>query len=426
MDVSAASEILASSDNELTNHVPPGNLGALTNGEGKQPQKDTRDESDIHRNMDATLQAWNLIDLDSLKEELEKAATSLTPYVEKTQESRTAVVEKTKEVRKRNKELLNNYPDIKDLLKGYQTFIDHLTSHNSILRSAFFQAYDPLSRAPDPYKRFQEFEHAILDSEASRIDATLENECLQREISDLTQQLAQVERQRDEVRELLRRSQDAQNSKVKEVEQSWKAVLDEKKDNWEARERSLEHKVENQERLLGELKANYEVSQRLDESGDREKVSQAVATGAAELDLAHSEVERVNSRLVDIELRNEQLRQQLAEATSNVHHVNKSEEHEGEERLRVDNVKLLKRIDDLQAERIREQRKQSKNLQETKGVIQKLQQEQEALRLKLKKRGDYEMIQSELKALKVSCFTQCCKILRYANFLHVGRRVLLI
>ena len=409
MDVSVASEILASSGNEPTNHVQDGNLGTLTNGDGKQPQEESREESDIHRNIDATLQAWNLVDLDSLKEELEKAANSLTPYVEKTQESRAAVVEKTKEVRKRNKELLSSYPDIKDLLKGYQTFIDHLTSHNSILRSAFFQVYDPLSRAPDPYKRFQEFEGAIIDSETSRIDATFENERLQRGISDLTQQLAQAERQRDEVRELLERSQNTQDSKLEEVEKSWKAVLSEKKDNWEAREQSLENRIENQERLLGELKANYEVSQRLDEGEDRVKVSQAVATTAAELDLAHSELERANSRLVDVELRNEQLRQQLAEATSKVHHANKSEEHEGKERLRIDNMKLLRRVDDLQAERIREQRRQSRDLQETKAIIEKFQQEQEALRQKLKKREDYEIIQSELKALRVSCYLQCCK-----------------
>lgn len=392
MDVSIESEV---QDKELPD-------GIIVNGESKQSEEGAHDGSETHRKVDAALQAWNLVDLDSLKEELEKAATSLTPYAEKTQESRAAVVEKTKEVRKRHKELLNSHPEIKSLLKGYQTFIDHLTSHNSILRSAFFQAYDPLSRAPDPYKRFLEFEHAIIDSESSRIDATFENERLQRSISDLTQQLAERERQRDEVRELLKESQEAQHSKVQEVEKLWKAVLDEKKDNWEAREYTLESKVENQERLLNELKANYEVSQRLGDGESRDGDNQAAATSAAELDLAHSELERASSRLVDLEVRNEQLRQQLVEATSHNHLANRAENNEEEERLRIDNMKLLRKVDEMQADRTREERKRSKHVQEYQGTMHKLQQEHEVLRQKLKKRDDYEMIQSELKALKVS------------------------
>ena len=401
MDLPVASEILANNDNDPLNYVSGELTRNLTNGDSKPAQDETSEDTDIHRNIDATLQAWNLVDLDSLKEELEKAAQALTPYAEKTQESRATVVEKTKEVRKRNKELLNSYPDIKDLLKGYQAFIDHLTSHNSILRSAFFQAYDPLSRAPDPYKRFQEFEHAIIDSETLRIDVTFENEKLQRAISDSSRQLAEAERQRDEARASLKKAQDALDLKVQEVEQSWKAVLEEKRDNWEAREQSLEHKIESQERLLGELKANYEVSQRLDQDEDESKVSQARATTAAELELAHSELERTSTRLLDVEVRNEQLRQQLAEATSSTQHADRAEDIESEERLREDNIKLLRRIDDLQAEKVREAERRSKDMQETRATIHKLQQEQDTLRQKLKKKEDYEVIQSELKALKV-------------------------
>ena len=47
------------------------------------------------------------------------------------------------------------------------------------------------------------------------------------------------------------------------VRRRGEAVVDEKKDNWEAKERSLEERVENQERLVKELRANCEVSQRL-------------------------------------------------------------------------------------------------------------------------------------------------------------------
>ena len=41
------------------------------------------------------------------------------------------------------------------------------------------------------------------------------------------------------------------------MESSWAAVLEEKKDNWEAKEKLLEEKVENQDRLLKEIKASY-------------------------------------------------------------------------------------------------------------------------------------------------------------------------
>ena len=402
MDVSAASEILAVDDEDALgiSHGPA--QANLVNGDSDHLTEGSKEETKAQCNIDSTLQAWNLVDFDSLKTELEKAAQSLGPYAEKTQESRVAVVEQTKEVRKRNKELLNRNPDIKDLLKGYQSFIDHLTSHNSILRSAFFQAFDPLSRAPDPYKKFQEFEHAIIDSETSRIDATYENERLQRVHTDLTRQATENQRQRDECRTAYQKLQDGQEAKEQEVEKAWRAVMEEKRGNWEAREQHLEHKISMQERLLSELKANYEVSQRLDE-GDQAhgKSSQGVTTYTAELDLANSELERISSRLVDIEGRNEHLRQQLAEATSSVASSSRTDDKDSEERLRTDNIKLLRRLDDLQAEKAKEERRRLQSLEETRGTIKTLQQEQTVLHQKLKSREDYEIIQSELRALKV-------------------------
>jgi homeobox protein cut-like len=103
---------------------------------------------------------------------------------------------------------------------------------------------------------------------------------------------------------------------VKEIEASWTAVVEEKQENWEAKERSLEEKVENQERLLREIKASYEVSQRLGRAEDVDTGDFRTSATAAELEIVSSDLERTSLRLAEMETRNEQLELNLR----NPHH----------------------------------------------------------------------------------------------------------
>jgi homeobox protein cut-like len=194
--------------------------------------------------------------------------------------------------------------------------------------------------------------------------------------------------------------EDSQSSKVKEVETSWKAVIDEKKDNWEAKERSLEEKIENQERLLNELKASYEVAQRLG-GGESEDEGRHNSASVAELEIVSSELDRTNQRLAEVEARNEQLRIELAEASSNSQRQAATEEDPNHARLRSENSTLLRKLDNVRLEKDTETRKREARIRVLEKDAQMLERDREGLRERVQSWRDYNEIKQELDIFKV-------------------------
>ena len=140
---------------------------------------------------------------------------------------------------------------------------------------------------------------------------TAENQQLLARVNKLSIQLEETEKKLQDESNARRDAEAGSGSRIQEIEAKWEKVLEEKQNNWGAKERALEDKVENQERLLKELKANYEVSQRL-QDGSAELASSKAAS--AELEMIHSELEKTSARLAEVEARNEQLRMDLARA----------------------------------------------------------------------------------------------------------------
>ncbi len=194
--------------------------------------------------------------------------------------------------------------------------------------------------------------------------------------------------------------EDSQSSKVKEVETSWKAVIDEKKDNWEAKERSLEEKIENQERLLNELKASYEVAQRLG-GGESEDEGRHNSASVAELEIVSSELDRTSQRLAEVEARNEQLRIELAEASSNSQRQAATEEDPNHARLRSENSTLLRKLDNVRLEKDTETRKREARIRALEKDAQMLERDREGLRERVQSWRDYNEIKQELDIFKV-------------------------
>ena len=97
---------------------------------------------------------------------------------------------------------------------------------------------------------------------------------------------------------------------------------------------------------MKELKASYEVSQRLEKTGEDAPDTGRNAATAAELELANSELERTTTRLAEIEARNEQLRVELAQSASQSSGRSTAVEDEPAYlRLRSENSSLLRRIE---------------------------------------------------------------------------------
>lgn len=231
---------------------------------------------------------------------------------------------------------------------------------------------------------------------------TQENEHLQKSVSKLTTQLEETESRLETERTARKNLEEGLESKVKDVETSWAAVLEEKKNNWEAKEKSLEEKVENQDRLLNEIKASYEVNQRLGQSENADTDGSRGHVTSAELEMVTSDLERTSVRLAEVEARNEQLRIELAQSTSQVpsHPALALEDEPAYMRLRSENSSLLRKLDAARVERDAKKRDLDTKLRSLEREIGMLKEERDSLKTKVQKWSDYEDVKQELEVLK--------------------------
>lgn len=287
------------------------------------------------------------------------------------------------------------------MLAAYQTFIDLLTNHSKSVNSAFLHAYTSLSDAPDPYPLLEAAVDSMLVSEETLPKVTEENQRLQGSVAELTSQLEDTESRLQSEREARKKLDETLESKVKEVESSWIAVLDEKKDNWAAKEKTLEDKVENQERLLNEVKASYEVNQRLGKPEDDEDEPRGHVT-SAELEMVHSDLERTSMRLAEVEARNEQMRLELAQAKSQVssQQATSLEDDPDYMRMRSENSSLIRKLDASRVEKESLKRDLDAKLRTLEREVSSLKEDRDALKAKVQKWGDYDDIKQELEVLK--------------------------
>lgn len=241
---------------------------------------------------------------------------------------------------------------------------------------------------------------SLLLSEDTLPKITSENEHLQKNVTKLSSQLEEAESRLESERTSRKTLEEKLDTKVKDVEVSWAAVLEEKKDNWEAKEKSLEEKVQNQERLLKEIKATYEVSQRLGQDDDGGEGQGHVTN--AELEIVNSDLERTSIRLAEVEARNEQLRIELAQTASSTPSQPALivEDEPAYIRLRSENSSLLSKLDAARIERDSKKRDLDVKLRSLEREIGLLKEDRDTLREKVKKWNDYDEVKQELEVLK--------------------------
>jgi homeobox protein cut-like len=331
---------------------------------------------------------------------LDSAASDLVAHQRDSLVQRKDLAQKTKDFRKLDDASKLN--EVKSLLKAYQTYIDLVTAQSKSIHSAFLQVYTPLAEAPDPYPLLEASIDSLLAAEEILPKVREENEQLRKEVSKLTQDLGESEKRLHHERSARKSLEDSRDDKIKSVEASWNAVLSEKQDNWDAKEEALEEKIEHQDRLIKEIKASYEVSQRL--SKGEEADNQAVYTGAtaAELEIVHSELDRTNMRLAEVEARNEQLRVELAQSASQPEKSGAVEDDPMFLRLQAENSSLMRRLETLRLDKDSERRKWDGQIKILEREIASLKQDSESMRQKLSQWNDYENIRQELEVLKVS------------------------
>ena len=261
------------------------------------------------------------------------------------------------------------------------------------------QLYSTVSEAPDPYPLLEASIDSLLVSEDTLPRLNTENEQLQKSVRNLNRDLDNYEARLQQERALRIQLEESREAKSKEIEASWQAVLDEKKDNWEAKERALEEKLENQERLLTEIKASYEVSQRLGQT-DQENEPAHHSASIAELEIVNADLERTTQRLAEVEARNEHLRVELAQASSTQR--TNIEDDPAFSRLQSENRALLRKIDASKFEKDSQTAKLDERIRALERETQSLHQERDEIREKLSQWRDYPEIKRELEVFKVS------------------------
>jgi len=241
----------------------------------------------------------------------------------------------------------------------------------------------------------------MLVSEDTLPKLSEENQHLQKNVTKLTTQLDDTESRLQTERAARKELEDNLESRVKGVESSWAAVLEEKKDNWAAKEKSLEEKVVNQETLINEIKASYEVNQRLGRTEQSEDGRQG-HVASAELEMLHSDLERTSARLAEVEARNEQLRLDLAQAKSQAqtHQATALEDDPGYMRMRSENSSLIRKLDASRVEKGSLKRDLDAKLRGLEREVGLLKEERDLLKAKVQKWSDYEDVKQELEVLK--------------------------
>ncbi|KPM43541.1 hypothetical protein AK830_g3003 [Neonectria ditissima] len=344
------------------------------------------------------ISSWRNIDLTSLVSTLDNTASDIVAYQRDSTVQRKELAQKTKDFRKLDDG--SKLTEIKGLLKAYQTFIDLLTNHTKSVNSAFLQTYTSFSDAPDPYPLLEASVDSMLMSEDTLPKLTEENKHLQESVSKLTSQLEDTETRLQTERTTRKELDSDLESRVKEVESSWTAVLEEKKDNWEAKEKALEDKLENQDRLLNEMRASYEVNQRLGKGADDQ--DQRSQVSSAELEMLHSDLERTSTRLAEVESRNEQMRLELAQAKSLVQSQPETslEDDPGYMRMRSENQSMIRKLDAARVEKEGLKRNLDARLRSMEREVSSLKDERDALKAKVQKWNDYDDVKQELEVLK--------------------------
>lgn len=338
------------------------------------------------------------IDLTSLLPTLDLTAAEIVTNQRDALVERKELAQKTKDFRKLDD--AGKISEHKALLKAYQTFIDLLTTHGKTTSTAFLQIFSSLSDAPDPFPLLEASVEAVVSAEdIPKLSA--ENEELQASVKRLTAQLDETETKLQAERSVRREIEDTSDKRMQDVEATWKKVMEEDRNNFETKEKALEEKVENQDCLLKELKASYEVLQRLGPDDDSTASAAQQKAYSAELEMMSSELERNGSRLAEMEARNEQLRVELAGLTARGHPSQISVgDDPGYLRLQSENSSLLRKIEAFRLDKESEKREWHHKVRLIEQERKQLAISNEGLQTKVQKWADHDEIKRELDMLK--------------------------
>ncbi|KAI9307376.1 CASP C terminal-domain-containing protein [Cunninghamella echinulata] len=358
-------------------------------------------------NFSTAIEFWKNVNLVNLQRELDEQGLSIVENQKDGLVSRKKLAEQTREFKKiPDEEKLQQF---KGLLKGYQSEIDNITRRTKYAENAFLTVYKLLADAPDPIPLFD----AAVEQSVKLVDfehSENENKQLKEQINKLQQEnqrLSQIEeankqlqQQNTQLKQTITKLEEKKKSEdLIQKENEMKAQYTNKIKSYKEREHDLQLQLNQALDQLTQLRATHDDTQ-AQLIGHNQKYDQEVVGKLAELDIIMMDLERANTRIVELENKNSDLKNEirsLNETQEDNSTFAKSDLHTQHE---LEMNKLMKDVETYKDLLQKTEQRTSKKLKELTTEIKTLTEHSESLKTKIKDMEDYHEIKRELAIMK--------------------------
>ena len=342
------------------------------------------------------IDVWSKADLATLQKELDSNVLDVKQKEDESLESRKVLATETKQFKKLEGE--DKLGSINKIIKKYQQEVDSLTKRSKFSEQILFDIYAKLSEAPDP--------KPLLELSVEKLGKIDDAKALTEKVSTLEDQLAKYADYESIKARLLDLEQNSAvtlakrlTSKEQELTSSW----EEKQRNWKEREAEMDKQIEslqNNNKTL-EAKVSKQANLGNDTDTDENSNSDNKAITSVEYNFVSNELESAQTRIFQLEKRNEELSGQLAKATS-------ENEKESESRtkdlkinqLESENALLSASIEKDHNSHERTKTELDEKLSSALTEMKTSKSEIDVIRRKLSNYSDYNKIKEELSSLK--------------------------
>lgn len=345
------------------------------------------------------LDLWSNADLTKLQKQLDKDVIEAKDREAQFLESRKLLATETKKFKKLLPD--EKLTHVNRIIKQYQQEIDSLTKRSKFSESVLLEVYAKLSEAPDPTP--------LLQNSVDKLSKIDDSKALREQIDVLEDKLAKYADYDTLKLRLLDLEQNSAVTLVKRItakEQELNSTWEEKQRNWNEREAELAKQLEALRSKNEVLEATISKKIKISTSDGKDMddgitLSSPKHTNPTEYNLLTQELESAQTRIFQLEKRNEELNGALAKATSAA---------EQELRLQSKETKIKQLESEnalLSASSERERRSNSKvqadlneELKYLKAETASYKSEINAIRMKLDNYSDYNQLKEDLSALK--------------------------
>lgn len=342
------------------------------------------------------LDVWSKADLTSLQKELDTNVIVVKDKENESLESRKVLATETKSFKKleENEKLTN----INKIIKKYQLEVDSLTKRSKFAEQIVFEVYSKISEAPDP--------KPLLQSSLDKLSKVDNSKVLGEKVSELEDKLAKYadyESVKSRLLDLEQNSAVTLSKRLASKEQELNSSWEEKLRNWQERESELNKQVESLQNTNKALESKVSKKMDLDNNdesnGDVSGENKTVSI--TEYNFIAEELESTQSRVFQLEKRNETLNGDLAKATSDNEKASESKSKDLKiNQLESENALLSASVEKNHNSHERSINNLNEQLSNAKVELSTYKSENDVIRLKLNNYSDYNKIKEELTSLK--------------------------